>query len=616
MTAPGRKKKPLVKERKHTYHRSLSSEAAVENNKVNTSDEEEADIDKVKVKRKMKLVKSKSEDCQPNTGKLFGSNKKEKLERSNKINFHEQIELIKETEENRNEVQKEIMVELHKKREQRKLLRTRRISDGYVSYNKDTKIEKQPKLNIEIPNNVVVPTSTQYMDATSTEIVPSSPVSVFVQTTRKLFAPFASEAFDLKKDNTSPHDNDHKQQSSTTEDSESPKASESPKFVRKLSRDDKVEESETSVSIENTDHNPTIHLPPLPNSPVTQRRERTIAKETSPAIRIMIARYNQKLSEQDSPGYKSGGSSGSASPVAWRSPVLERRVKTQSEKYQEEVNKVLSTNKYSPLFAKKQVQKSASVGIMSGAKKQFTIPQTAEKEWSDPKSSPKLIRGILKSSSVDSLKRRPPLSNALSPLVQNKVPGPTDETKVVLSRFEEDKSKPLQDRAYKLQKAKEQFFQCANNSLPSTSSQRQPEEVKFPRNRLSQVSFGSGSSCDDMGCSGLLVKSASAGMINIEEEAYQQFRPEMHIQGYVSLPRSIKKKEDRFGISSITSKFRKVKMRRNRDMNAVSTLCRQSLVVDISLGANNENSIDRKSGDKTSWLRNPSRIFKANHQSK
>lgn len=377
-----------------------------------------------------------------------------------------------------------------------------------------------------------------------------------------------------------------------------------------------------TISQEDTVSPIPVTLPPLPNSPVFQRRERNITKETSPAIRIMIARYNQKLSEQENPGYKSGGSSGSASPVAWRSPVLERRVKTQSEKYQEELNKSFSNSNVNTTFEKKKVQKSASVGVMSAVKKQVTVPQISDKNNSsitNETSSPRAIRGILKSSSVDSFKKstdiltKPHSSNndCQSNILEN-----------IKIQEENQKQIPvnIQDRAYKLQKAKEEFLQVNNNSndIPSTSKQKDTN-VAFPtKNRLSQISFGSESSCDDATYSRTLIKSASVGMINTDEMLYE-LNPEVHSQGYVSLPRSSKKKDGKFGISSITSKFRKVKMRKNKDnnqMNAVSTLCRQSLIVDITsnMPSNSENSEKKKEDEtsttKSSWLKNPTKIFK------
>lgn len=84
------------------------------------------------------------------------------------------------------------------------------------------------------------------------------------------------------------------------------------------------------------------------------------------------------------------------------------------------------------------------------------------------------------------------------------------------------------------------------------------------------------------------MKSASAGMINVDPDTYKQINPEFHGGGYVSLPRnsSLPKACTKFVFSNLASKFRKVKMRRgkNKDqkMSTISALCRQSLVVDIS----------------------------------
>ncbi|XP_058059171.1 uncharacterized protein LOC131210008 [Anopheles bellator] len=97
------------------------------------------------------------------------------------------------------------------------------------------------------------------------------------------------------------------------------------------------------------------NLPPLPQSPGMQRRlhdhhhgshQKAPNKELSPNIRIMIAKYNQRLSTEK-PG-TSPHSSGSCSPVAWRSPVLDRRVRKQTEKYQDAI----------------QLSKSASAGSL------------------------------------------------------------------------------------------------------------------------------------------------------------------------------------------------------------------------------------------------------------
>ncbi|KAL9693135.1 hypothetical protein quinque_012420 [Culex quinquefasciatus] len=106
------------------------------------------------------------------------------------------------------------------------------------------------------------------------------------------------------------------------------------------------------------------NLPPLPQSPSTQRRlemqKNAPAKELSPNIRLMIAKYNQRLSSERSGN--SPHSSGSCSPVAWRSPVLDRRVKKQTERYQESI----------------QLSKSASAGSLRKSLRQLEAAQNGK----------------------------------------------------------------------------------------------------------------------------------------------------------------------------------------------------------------------------------------------
>lgn len=106
------------------------------------------------------------------------------------------------------------------------------------------------------------------------------------------------------------------------------------------------------------------------------------------------------------------------------------------------------------------------------------------------------------------------------------------------------------------------------------------------------------------------MKSASAGMINVDPDTYKQIDPEFHGGGYVSLPRnsSLPKATTKFAFSNLASKFRKVKMRKGKEkdkkLSTVSALCRQSLVVDINepedsnqkndIGASTSRSSDTK----------------------
>lgn len=117
-----------------------------------------------------------------------------------------------------------------------------------------------------------------------------------------------------------------------------------------------------------------------------------------------------------------------------------------------------------------------------------------------------------------------------------------------------------------------------------------------------------------------LIKSASAGMINVEPDVYHRIDPEFRsgksnhhsikkkqqrticIEGYVSLPRHITNKpkpSKTSPFSSIANKFRKVKMRKSKDKDkkVVSTLCRQSLVVDINNAESENNNGANSNGD-------------------
>uniref|UniRef100_A0A182RSX4 Uncharacterized protein n=1 Tax=Anopheles funestus TaxID=62324 RepID=A0A182RSX4_ANOFN len=105
------------------------------------------------------------------------------------------------------------------------------------------------------------------------------------------------------------------------------------------------------------------NLPPLPQSPSMQRRmdaSKAPNKELSPNIRLMIAKYNQRLTTEKRGA--SPHSSGSCSPVAWRSPVLDRRVRKQTEKYQETI----------------QLSKSASAGSLRKSLKQLEEEKECE----------------------------------------------------------------------------------------------------------------------------------------------------------------------------------------------------------------------------------------------
>lgn len=207
-------------------------------------------------------------------------------------------------------------------RQHKKLTRARTISESNI----------YPALEPEtagfLTQKIIVPTETNYVNAVQEEpkLPPESPLTVFVKTTRKLFTPIAETGL--------------------TDTGKSSPNIESPSIVIETTIPP-VTDTEKSFNVEdnrNTEETTSVKsLPPLPQSPVPQRK---VLKDISPSIRLMLAKYNQKITEQESPSAKSGNSSGSNSPVAWRSPALERRVKAHAEKYQEELIKM------SPLLGK------------------------------------------------------------------------------------------------------------------------------------------------------------------------------------------------------------------------------------------------------------------------
>ncbi|XP_055596472.1 uncharacterized protein LOC129746666 isoform X2 [Uranotaenia lowii] len=423
-----------------------------------------------------------------------------------------------------------------------------------------------------------------------------------------------------------------------------------------------------------------INLPPLPQSPSTQRRLESKlgppGKELSPNIRLMIAKYNQRLSTERSGN--SPHSSGSCSPVAWRSPVLDRRVKMQTEKYQESI----------------QISKSASAGSLRKSLRQLEAAQKASEGTGEMKETAKVVKssstGAIESGrqkkeenddqldipkmtflAYDSLRRKDSLSRLekrdLTPSesgtgrvevlkkerlykkrtespqglgrgVVRKVPKekytrcrsvpgeqvaiqdcveeklqvtrkadgkpPSPRLAVRKKSTAQDASRsapttpldeqkglvPMSQRALKLRKAKEEFL--SSSAARADQQQEQHQRQQIWNNRISQISMVSTSSADDS----VLMKSASAGMINSEpmdrgdesqsENLYESLTRNPSGTGDETPSRNTSVHGSRFGLSNLASKLRKVKLRRSSKdlskMQTISTLCRQSLMVDIS----------------------------------
>lgn len=414
------------------------------------------------------------------------------------------------------------------------------------------------------------------------------------------------------------------------------------------------------------------NLPPIPQSPGMQRRleksKMLNQKEPSPAIRFMIAKYERR----NSVGAGTGTTTGSSSPIAWRSPLMERRIRVQTEKYMCQITKSSSAgnvrketdpktsssnNHYEMGHPIKGVLKSSSAGVLTDNNKMYSTSPTISSMCRDslacdslenihsiPKKIPSDVglcvdenrlgffkknvdsSGVIRMSASTGAVRKIVTKqvqeddqhrckyddNADAPLDKSdntvpkikrkndgKPPSPRFQHRSVKAYLElnirssnmavRENTSPSQiahmsDRALKLKKAKDEFLNLNRNCYC-------PGEEIW-KNRLSQISAGSESSNDDCG----LVKSASVGVMDSDLKKNM---------GFVSLPRNAIRPSnsqatgEKFGLSTIASKFRKVKLRKNsKDLPAMKTvteLCRQILEVDISKQRKSEDNSTSKS---------------------
>lgn len=421
----------------------------------------------------------------------------------------------------------------------KKALKTRRVTDTTIAYKTDSENQETSKKGFsellgsdELASNV------------------ETPNFVFVPTTRKIISPVetdtSSSVLSYYMDDIEPKVADLKEGSDDGDSNGSEKLADAPKTQD-------------------------IGIPPLPQSPSLQKK--VFHKETAPSIRMMIAKYNQKLTEQD--GIEAP--SGTTSPVGWRSPVLDRRIREQLDRFQKDCTDPLKCGgKFN-----REVHKSSSAGLIK-----TDLSSNAAADKADT-----ALKGILKSSSTGTV--TPPDGRELPKEMKPEVRG------------------PLALRALRIQQAKADFLakgpggqswssevSTSPTSLSSTFSWKALtdkqdsacDEMKIT-NRMSHASVGSESSYDEISYGDELpnlIKSASAGMINmganrrlsddVEQPCIQKSVTASMLPVDASTKKSLK-----FGISNIKSRFRKVKMRKVKEKeSAVSTLCRQSLLLDVS----------------------------------
>lgn len=328
---------------------------------------------------------------------------------------------------------------------------------------------------------------------------------------------------------------------------------------------------------DNEAHAKILTLPPLPSPKFQKKFELTkqnSGKDLSPSIRLMIDRYTYNIDKKSN----SPNSSGSCSPI-WRSPILDRRVRKQSEEYQ---YKILKSNSFQEI--------GESDKEKTGDELQDNLEAVGKAKAQS--STETLIEAHKVSETEGAIAKefKPPEPNVVVTL-----PDPQTFSDTVTMRCDTNKPRtPLSERAMKIKQAKEAFLK-----MPLISHESSHSDWSY---RLSQISVGSTDSND----TGSLMKCLSAGVLaeNIESNGDDTSADNKSS----SLPRSTtglseiaseSSKSSRFGLSSLATKLRKVKLKRStkevQKMNTVPVLCRQSLAVDFSANNNPSSSSEQKS---------------------
>ncbi|XP_012284378.1 uncharacterized protein LOC105701841 isoform X2 [Orussus abietinus] len=445
--------------------------------------------------------------------------------------------------------------------------------------------------------------------------------NVFVKTKRMIFSPFRR---DSKGRTPETQGNEVEEEASSgqmlqsgarTCEERSRSNSEFLGDPRRKKMDLDPENGKVDLGIRKMDLDP--RRPPIPQSPVPARKEyRKSSPKTTPApsIRMMIQRYNQKLEDAGSPG-----SSGSGSPI-WRSPASERRVRTRTERYQEEVRRAIEGHPRN-----KEVFKSASAGIIGNVGGSSGWMETPAKR-EILKSTSANFGAISSSSSLFSSRINVPVEDALDiSATSRRSPSAGTEKKHLEDQPPEGFSQSILPRVPTME-VPSSTIPMGNRGNGGTRSvvssrssmshldaeeavqeegERSSSRTRAMRIRRAKQDFLSrGPGCyshdpqmhreDAEGTSKLeeqdeaprsdLFKSASAGMINVDQDTFERLNLN---RGYESLPRAPKTGELTSRLGQIASRFRRSRLKRSKDkerdgrMSAVSMLCRQSLLVDI-----------------------------------
>lgn len=264
----------------------------------------------------------------------------------------------------------------------------------------------------------------------------------------------------------------------------------------------------------------------------------------------MIDIYNHNIDDKTI-----ASKSGSSSPL-WLSPILGRRVRNQSEEYQDKVLKSSSAGQIPQEFVFTKDEKS-----------QFNTEAVCEVtiEEQKPTEKAQVEQPII-------IKEAFQLSTGAIPKVHVEILIDSD---VVQMRENKPKT-PLSERATKIRQAKEAFFKTPTS---------QPSSLEIENYRLSQISIGSLSTISNS----IENISSSASLLPTN---YEKLSIDSNAKTS-SLPRNVQNsdgsqdspKSSKFGLSSIATKLRKVKLKKSskdvEKMNTIPLLCRQSLNVDF-----------------------------------
>lgn len=327
-------------------------------------------------------------------------------------------------------------------------------------------------------------------------------------------------------------------------------------------------------------------LPPA--SPLSYKRATN--KDNNSSIKMMIAHYNKLMSEKPA---KKTGEGNCWTPTLQKSPVLERRSHFELLKSNSETN---------------NIRKSRSAILSTKNQKLTTKSETPTNE--------NLQFGISKSSSTGSIQYRVSVyesentenvnvkkRNERNTTLENNYTNDTKVSSLDLISADENYCAPsnpiisyviplerntsfenvlseVKLRNLKLQEAKNKFFneypnRTVEQLFKKAESQQKLDEIDMDLDSEDKMQFN-GERCSNIenetNFNLTLNKSVSTGAIDDRTK----------MCNLVSNVKSSNK--NKFGFSSIASKFRKVKMRRHKDpeISAVSSLCRASLFVDLN----------------------------------